>query len=142
QSQRLTQLPSTKIQEQDFSGNGNQADRVNRKNRSRLRFGGVKRERLAYLAAANEVPHRPEDCLQWVDKDQDRNDHPPANQNRSAIFEAVTPTPQPTAPPKDAQHREAADKCPHIPDSLQDRLDAHVDLLRSDHALRNSAGKR
>jgi hypothetical protein len=29
-------LPGTKIQQQDFSGNSNQAERVNRKNRSRL----------------------------------------------------------------------------------------------------------
>src|SRR4029453_13955153 len=36
QLQRLTQLPGTKIQQQDFSGNGNQSERINRKNRSGL----------------------------------------------------------------------------------------------------------
>jgi hypothetical protein len=44
------------------------------------------------------------------DKDQDRNNHRPANQNRGAVFEAVTPAPQPMAPPKDPQHRDATDK--------------------------------
>src|SRR4029077_10828552 len=41
-----------------------------------------------------------ENRLQRIDKDQDRNNHRPANQDRGAILESVTPAPQPMAPPQ------------------------------------------
>jgi hypothetical protein len=46
------------------------------------------------------------------------------------------------APPKEAQHRDAADKGWDIFESRQERLDVIRDLLGGDHQHRNSEGER
>src|SRR5436190_806753 len=46
------------------------------------------------------------------------------------------------APPKDAQHRDAADKGWHILESRQERHDVIGDLLRGDHQHRDGKRKR
>jgi hypothetical protein len=46
------------------------------------------------------------------------------------------------APPKDAQHRDAADKGWDIFESRQERLDVIWDLLRRDHQHRNRERER
>ena len=66
--------------------------------------------RLTDLTTAQKVPHRSENCLQRIDKDQDRNNHRPANEDRNTIFQSVTPAPQPMTPPKNSQDSNATDK--------------------------------
>ena len=135
-------MPGAQIQQQNFGGNRDRPERVNRKERSRLRLGGVKRERLAHPAIAEQIPHRSENRLQRVDQDQDRNDHRPTDQNRDAIFESVTPAPQPMAPPEDSEHGDAADKSRDILEGLQERLDVIGNLLRRDDQHGNGERKR
>src|SRR5438105_4520720 len=79
------------------------------------------------------IKHPAEEQLERIDIDQDGDQHRPADQDRHAIFETETPAPEPMAPPKDAQHRYARDKCRHILERDQERLDIIRHLTRGDY---------
>src|SRR5262249_4511586 len=52
-------------------------------------------EHVTDATAAEQKPHGTENCFERIDVDQHRDNHRPANEDRYAIFQAVTPAPQP-----------------------------------------------
>ena len=93
----------------------------------------MRAEHVTNSPAADQKPHGTENCFERIDVDQHRDNHCPANEDRHAILQAVTPAPQPMTTPKDSQHNDASHKRGHIPKSSKERFDIVGNLLRGDH---------
>jgi hypothetical protein len=93
----------------------------------------MRAEHVADATAAKQEPHGTENRFERVDVDQHRDNHRPANEDRHAILQAVTPAPQPMAAPKDSQHNDARHKGGHISKSREESFDIVGDLLRGDY---------
>src|SRR5213080_4511782 len=83
--------------------------------------------------AAEQKPHGTENRFERVDVNQHRYNHRPANEDRHAILQAVTPAPQPMTAPKDSKNNDTRHKRGHILESSEESFDIVWDLLRSDH---------
>ncbi len=92
----------------------------------------MRAEHVTDSAAAKQEPHGAENRFEWIDVDQHRHNHRPANEDRHAVLQAVTPAPQPMAAPKDSQHNDARYKRRDVFKSGQERFDIVGDLLRGD----------
>ena len=60
----------------------------------------MRAEHVTDATAAKQEPHGTENRFERVDVDQHRDNHRPANEDRNAVLQAVTPAPQPMAAPK------------------------------------------
>src|SRR5262245_7882627 len=98
QPQWLPQLPRAQIQEHHLQCNSGESQCKKRKQSADLRFG-MRAEDVTDSAATEEKPHGTEKPLERIDVDQHRDNHRPANQDRHAILQAVTPAPQPMPSP-------------------------------------------
>src|SRR6267143_2770949 len=57
QTERLAQLPASKVQQHDLEGEGDQSEGENGENSSFLRFGSVQPKPVPYPTITEEIPH-------------------------------------------------------------------------------------